>query len=121
MAVNAVIGTNEAFKPDETIYSGHHGPVTRARKVKADQGVLEAGLIVALDGDGNVVPYDPSGSEPVNKPVGVLLERCDTTKEDAAIVIVHGTVWKDRIHVGENPPSNDDLAALEAIGIWAMP
>jgi len=121
MAVNAVIGTYQQPIPEETIISGHHAPVTRPKKVKTAQGVLDAGLIVALDANGDLVPYDPDGSSPVNEPVGVLLERCDTSKEDTAVVVVHGTVWRERIHVSGAAPSADDLKKLEDIGVWPMP
>ena len=121
MAVNAVIGTHEFPTPDETIFTGHHSPVVKTKKVKTGQGVLEAGLIVALDASGEVVPYDPSATDSTNQPIGVLIERCDTDKEDAAAVLVHGTVWRERLLVGSSAPGADDLKKLEDIGIWAMP
>jgi len=195
MAVDAVVGTYEYPTPNETIFTGHHGPVVKSKKVKTGQGVLEAGLIVAASADGNVVPYgkesvtlgtgdgsatnfsgsfsniplapgsitvtdgtqtlrddgcgnlygDGSGTvnyetgeiavsfasavasgasvtaEATNQPLGVLIERCDTDKEDAAAVLVHGTVWKERLLVGSSAPEAEDLKKLEDIGIWAMP
>ena len=57
------------------------------------------------------------------QPIGVLLERCDTENEDAAIVVVHGTVWRDRVQVAgdETTPTEEDFNRLEAIGVYAMP
>ena len=120
MPVNGVIGTYTRPQYEETVIApGHPGPV-RNLVVKTGQGVLKKGLIVAKDASGLIVPYDPAGTDPVNKPVGVLFDGVDTDRVDVAPVIVHGTVYRNRLLVGENEPSADDLAALEAITIWPV-
>lgn len=194
MAVNAVIGTYQKSQ-DETIFTGLHGPVFRTMAVKTNNGVLSAGLIVAQDAEGLLIPFEAksvnigsgdgsgtefsgtipggrlapgtvtvtagtatltddglgrlsgAGSGTVNyktgavsvsfdtaptydapvvasaylRPVGVLAERCDTTKESAAIVIVHGTVFRDKLAVlGKDSPAPVDIAILEAsTGVFA--
>ena len=122
MAVSANIGVYQPYQPEDTVVSGHHSPIYKTKKVKTGQGVLDAGLIVAVDSNGEVVPYDPAGTAPVNEPVGVLVERCDTSKEDAAVVLVHGTVFRDRLKKADGSAlTADDEKALEAIGIYPMP
>ncbi len=42
---------------EETAKAGGHGPVVLVRRLKAGQGVLPCGLILAADGDDEGVPY----------------------------------------------------------------
>ncbi len=133
MAVTANIGTYTPFKPAEAIYSAEmHPPVILSMKVKADQGILEAGTIVGKDGDGLIVPYDPTATivvdsttgatapAPEATPIGVLVERVDTTKETVGNVLVHGIVFRERlIRVGADV-SEDDLKKLAEKLIWAI-
>ena len=195
MSVNAVIGTHTPPIPEETITSGHHPPITTTKAVKTSQGILSAGLIVGLNSDDKIVPYNVDtkslgtgdgsnkdfsgtltnaplmpesvtvtdgtktlkddghgnlygdGSGTVNyktgkasasftsapssgaavsatgarRPAGVLLERCDTDKEDACVIVIHGSVWEERISVDGATLSQDDIARLEAIGVFVVP
>lgn len=101
-----------------------HPAVVVTMKAKADNGTLKKGLLVAKDAQDEMVAYDPvsEGSEKNLK--GVLITTIDTdaagAADDAAPVLKHGTVVRDALLVGENPPSAEDLAALEAIGIFAL-
>ena len=196
MAVSANIGVYQPYQPEDTVVSGHHSPIYKTKKVKIGQGVLDAGLIVAVDSNGEVVPYEIAtvdigtgngtatdftgtftkapvlpgsvvvtdgtqtlrddgcgrlygdgtgtvnyetgtisvsfGSAPAadvtvsvtaaRKVIGVLVERCDTDKEDATNILVHGTVFRDRIKKADGTAlTADDEKALEAIGIYPMP
>ena len=46
--------------------------VVQTSKVKADQGILEAGLLMAWDGDGNLVSYAETENEVIGTGTGVL-------------------------------------------------
>ncbi len=117
MAFNANLGT-QSFQ-EKQVVTGTHPAVVRPMKALANQGSLEAGLVVAKDSSGLVVPYDPQGTAPVNDPVGVLISKVDTSVETVVRVLVHGTVVKESLLVGSNPASDSDVQALEAKGIWA--
>ena len=120
MAVNGVIGTYERSTFQSTVLAPGHDGVIRNVKVKTGQGVLKAGLLMAYNSDGKLVPYDPSASAPINSPVGVLAEDIDTDRTDVAPIVVHGTVWRTKLLVGSNPPSESDLEKLEEIYIWPV-
>jgi hypothetical protein len=119
MTVKANIGTYIPPKPEEAVYSEERHPaVILTKSVKAGQGVLEKGTIVALDGSGLVVPYNPSASDSTANPVGVLVERVDTDKETLGNVLVHGVVFRERLIVAGGTVTADDLKKLSQIGIW---
>lgn len=117
MAFDAVLGKQE-FKHVTQVIDFTHPPLVQAMKVKADQGELPAGLIVALDVNGEVVPYNPAEEAPVNDPIGVLVYGIDTTKETVGNVLRHGVVVKASLKVGNNAPTNEDLKKLESKGIF---
>ncbi|MEM1542874.1 MAG: hypothetical protein QXV82_09625 [Ignisphaera sp.] len=119
MAYDAVLGKQE-FKAATQVIDFSHPPIVQAMKVKANQGELSAGLIVALDANGEVVPYDSAGSSPVNEPVGILVYGIDTSKETVGNVLRHGVAVKASLKVGDNPPTANDLKALEAKGIYVV-
>ena len=100
--MNAVIGSMNVS--DTSVISRLHPPIMGTMKAKAANGTLAEGLVVAKDSNGDLVAYDPVGLAPLNTPVGILVHECDTTKDDAAVVLKHGT----------------DLAKLEAIGVFAV-
>ena len=120
MAVKANIGTYTPpqFKLEAVYSEERHPAVILAKPVKADQGVLEKGLIVALDANGKVVPYNPSAGGSTANPVGVLVERVDTSKETVGNVLVHGVVFRERLIVADAEVTEDDLKKLAEIGIW---
>jgi len=53
------------------------------------------------------------------KPVGVNVNECDSGEDDTALVLKHGTVRTKGLLTGATAPDAEDLAALEAIGIYA--
>lgn len=100
-----------------------HPPILGTMKAKAANGTLSEGLVLAKDANGDVVAYDPAGTGPTASLaviVGVLVHDCDTTKDDAAVVLKHGTVYLPKLLVGAAAPDAAALAALEAFGIFAL-
>lgn len=116
--MNAVLGTIEYGA--NGVVSQVHPPILKTMKAKANNGILAAGLVVAKDSNGDIVAYDPGGTAPVNAAVGVLVQDCDTATDNAAVVLRHGTVVLSKLKVGSGSPDADDLAALEALGIFAV-
>ena len=82
--------------------------------VATGQGTLEPGLVVAFNSAGAVVPYDPSGTAPVNDPIGVLTMRVDTDHEDVAPVLIHGRAVRRFVKVKNNPVDDATVAKLRA-------
>lgn len=116
--MNAVLGTIEYGA--NGVVSQIHPPVLKTMKAKANNGTLSAGLVVAEDSNGDIVAYNPGGTAPLNTAVGVLVQDCDTTTDDAAVVLRHGTVVLSKLKVGAGSPDATDLDALEALGIFAV-
>ena len=116
--MNAVLGTLSYGA--SSVISLIHPPVIKTMKAKANNGTLSAGLLVAKDSNGDIVAYDPGGSSPVNVCVGVLAQDIDTTTDNAAAVVRHGTVVLEKLKVGAGAPNSAALAALEALGIFAV-
>lgn len=98
----------------------HHPGIMVPMTALADNGTLPEGALLAKNAAGKIVAYDPAGAAPLNVVVGVLLEEIDTTKDDTALVIKHGTVRRGALKVGANAAADADVAALEAAGIYAM-
>ncbi|HDD52947.1 MAG TPA: hypothetical protein ENF32_02615 [Thermosulfidibacter takaii] len=61
MAFDAVLGTQQFT--EKQVAAGGHGPFGIAWPVKADQGVLEAGTVVAVDENNKLVPYGETSKE----------------------------------------------------------
>lgn len=97
-----------------------HPPVIKTMEAKPANGILPMGLLVAKDGDGLIDTYDPADLATLATCVGVLTRELDTTTDDAAAVIVHGTVVHELLKVGAGVPDADDLAALDALGVYAV-
>lgn len=116
--MNAVLGTIDYGA--SSVISAIHPPVIKTMKAKTDNGTLAAGLVVAKDSIGDLVAYEPLGDAPLNAAVGVLVQDCDTSTDDAALVLRHGTVVLGKLKVGSSAPDAVDLAALEALGIFAV-
>ncbi len=116
--MNAIIGSVD--RTHSAVADNVHPPVMKTMVALVDNGILKAGLILAKDSNGEIVPYDPADVATLKTPVGVLAHDIDTSTDDAAVVIVHGTVALDKLLVDTSAPDADDLAALEAITIWAQ-
>lgn len=126
MAVRANLGTQNLSQYWESIEHPMHPCVVLPMKAKAGQGVLEKGLIVGKDANGEIVPYDPAATDangnplPEATPVGVLAEEIDTGKDTIAKVIVHGTVFKERLKKASGTVNATDLEKLQALTIYAI-
>ncbi|MBI3584204.1 MAG: hypothetical protein HY096_09705 [Nitrospinae bacterium] len=105
---------------EKQVVDATHPAVILTMKVKANQGELAVGLIVAKDGNGDIVSYDSAGASPLNTPVGVLTMKVDSTKETVGNVLRHGTTVKSSLLVGTAAPSASDLTKLEDAGIFAI-
>ena len=116
--MNAVLGTMEYGT--SSVISAIHPPVIKTMKAKANNGTLSAGLVVAKDSNGDIVAYNPGGAAPLNVAVGVLTQDCDTSTDDGALVLRHGTVVLGKLKVGSGAPDGSALAALENLGIFAV-
>jgi hypothetical protein len=102
-----------------TVITTIHPPVIKTMEALPDNGILPMGTLVAKDGDGLLAAYDPDDLGTLKTCVGVLTRELDTATDDAAPVIVHGTVVLELLKVGDGALDADDLAALEALGIYA--
>jgi hypothetical protein len=102
------------------VASSTHPCVFKTYKAKAAQGTLPGGMLVALDADSKLVPYNRAGAAPLNVLKGVLSRPIDTTVDDAAIVIIHGTVNSSLLCYGAagDLVTAADLAALEAMTVY---
>lgn len=119
--MNAILATVNVS--DSSIIDRTHPPVLGTMKAKTANGTLAEGLVVAKNADGDLVAYDPAGTGDTASlavPVGILVHDCDTTKDDAAVVLKHGTAVKSALLVGAAAPEAADLAKLEAIGVYAV-
>lgn len=105
------------------VATDHHPGITVSMTALADNGTLPEGELVAKDADGLIVAYDPDGTgetASLAMVVGVLLEELDTAEDDTALVLRHGTVRREALKVAAAAAGDDDVAALAAIGIYAM-
>lgn len=105
-----------------SVASPTHPPVKKTILAASAQGVLPGGMLVALDATSHVIPYNRAGAAPANVLKGVLDKEIDTASDTAAIVVVHGTVIAELLVHGaaSGAVTSADLAALEAISIWAQ-
>jgi hypothetical protein len=113
-----------SFKESQVIAEGHP-VVVRSRVVKANQGTLNPGQLVAIDSTGLLVAYDPAytpgqGDPPAPVLAGVCLHLVDTAAEAAAEVIVHGTVVKEALKSLTAAAAPAQLTALEKLLIWPV-
>ena len=97
-----------------------HSPVKKTIAAAAAQGTLPGGMLVALDATSKVIPYNRAGVAPANVLKGVLDKEIDTSSDDAAIVIIHGTVNAELLVHGaaSDAITSADIAALEALGVY---
>ena len=114
--MNALLGTMDL--DTSSVMDMTHPPVIKTMEAKAANGTLAAGLLVAKDSGGDIVAYVPGGASPLNVCVGVLVHPIDTTADDAAAVLRHGTVVQSKLLVGSAAPDAAAVAVLEALGIF---
>ncbi len=106
-----------------SVVTNHHPGIVVSMTALANNGTLPEGELVAKDADGKIVAYDPEGTGETASlavVVGVLLEELDTTKDDTALVVKHGTVRREALKVAAAAADAAAVVALEAIGIYAM-
>lgn len=117
MAINGKLGTVEY---DEVRARGSAHPPVIVSGTFAAGGKLPLGLILARKADGSYAPYEPSGTAPLNAPVGVLDEDLDTARSTAGLVIIHGSALAALLKVGTDgtKPTTAQLAALRDAGIY---
>lgn len=119
---NAKLGTN-TFE-DKQILDRTHPGVILAVVFASAIGILPKGLIVAKNGAGLYVPYDPAAIDGTQNPVAVLVEEIDTADSTVAGVIRHGTVVAENLLVGDATAtvaaSVSDIALLADITIYAI-
>lgn len=91
------------------IVTASHPPIIVNCKFKVDNGVIEAGAIVSLDANGEMVLYD--GLLDVS---GIVLEDIDTSIANMSAVLKHGVVNKEYI----TPNDSSSFDALASMGIY---
>lgn len=118
--INGIVGT-KSLTEKSVMTDGHPG-VTQNFALKADNGILEAGTILAYNASGTAEAYDPSatGGSPLLTPIGVLLYQTDTARTTVGIAVVHGIVIKKALVVaGGTAADADDITALKtALSVW---
>lgn len=115
--INGKIG-EITVKEAQVIADTQHPPIIVSRILKANQGVLEAGSIIAVDNTGNLVFYDPSKTS--HQPVGILANIVDTDRQQIANLIVHGTVVKEALKVKTGNIDQTVIEKLEAKTIFVI-
>lgn len=117
--LNGVVGQQTIT--DKTVIDSRHPAVIRIMQFKADNGIIPAGEIAALDSNGDVVSYDPASVTTEVTPIGVCTEDTDTSKDTAGRVIVHGTVVAASLLTQGSKSSAAEVEALEADTlIWSF-
>jgi len=114
---NGVVGTQ--IISSKSVIDGRHPAVVRIMEFLTENGVIPAGEIIAFDSDGKAVSYDPTGTAPLNAPIGVCTEEIDTAKDSAGNVLVHGCVLASSLLTLGTASTVSHKAALEsAKPIW---
>jgi len=117
--VNGIIG--QATITDKSIIDDRHPAVIRFMQFKADNGVIKAGEILALDANGDTVSYDPASGGTEATPIGVCSSETDTAKDTIGSVIVHGTVVGRSLLTLDAASTSDEISALESNTlIWSF-
>lgn len=105
----------------EGIIDGRHPAVAKVLPFKEDNGVFEAGEIIALNAAGKADFYDGGGEGSLSVPVGVCIYKIDTAKDSLGSVLLHGTVIRAAV---KNKGARADNAAVSALEtntqIWAF-
>jgi len=118
MGIKGNVGTVSAG--GDRAHTGHHPPILGSRKVKVNNGIYPAGLIVKEDGAGDLVPYD--GATDTDPIVAVIDEPVDTAENSSAITLEHGTARKSVIKIKAVGDAAEaaDIKKLATIGIYAV-
>lgn len=117
--VNGVIGQQTIT--DKRVIDDRHPAVIRFMQFKADNGIIEAGEILAFDANGDVVSCDPASGTTEATPIGVCSAQTDTSKDTAGGVIVHGTVVAESLLTLGVKAVTAEIDALEANTlIWSF-
>lgn len=117
--VNGVVGQQTIT--EKTVIDDRHPAVVRLKQFKADNGVIPAGEIVALDANGDIVSYDPASGGTEATPVGVCTAETDTAKDSIGSVMVHGAAVSKSLLTKGAAASASEKTALEANTIiWAF-
>ncbi|MGD9808880.1 MAG: hypothetical protein AB7E76_10715 [Deferribacterales bacterium] len=117
--VNGVIGQQTIT--DKSVIDDRHPAVIRFMQFKADNGIIGAGEILALDSNGDVVSYDPASGGTEASPIGVCSSQTDTAKDTAGGVIIHGTVVGASLLTLGVKAVSAEIEALEANTlIWSF-
>ena len=98
----------------EHAHTEDHPAVILSGKVKAGTVAMPAGMLLAVDGNGDIIPYAGTGLVGVNDlPYAVGDEVCT--------YLAHGTV-KARLLVksGNAPAVAADIKALNTMGVWPV-
>lgn len=118
--VNGIVGTKTLT--EKSVVTDQHPVVNQTFALKANNGTLEAGTILALNASGTAEAYDPTATEgsPLLTPVGVLRYTADTTRDTAGVAVVHGVLIKKALIVaGGDAADDDDITALKtALSVW---
>lgn len=117
MAINAKITTLSVT--DAPVIDRTHPPVVLTVGAKPANGVLSRGLILTRDASGLLVAYDRAAQTP-GVIAGVLAENIDTSKDTAAVVLVHGTVVASALKHKDTAATAADITALASVGIYAV-
>jgi len=117
MTINGKVGS--FGYEGERAHTSDHPPVFKGGPVKADNGSYPAGLVLAVDGNGDLVPCEDLATETI---AGINDAPVDTTQEDVAVYVAHGTVKRDMLAKGAAAAALTaaDLAKLEALGVYAV-
>lgn len=120
--VNGIVGTLNVTEKE--VVTDFHPAVNRTVALKANNGVVAQGTILAYNASGTAEAYDPAATEgsTLLTPIGVLVYKCDTARDTAGIMLVHGVVMGDSLVVaGGDAADEDDIAALTAaLPIWTV-
>ena len=98
----------------EHAHTEDHPSVILSGKVKAGAAAMPAGMLLAMDSNGEIIPYAGADLIGVN-------DVPYTAGEEACIYLAHGTV-KARMLVktGDVAAVAADIQALNKVGIWPL-
>lgn len=99
------------------IASEGNGRISRVTGILAEGENLEAGTILAKDGDGKYVQLDHTANDGTEVVAGILLDNVNATDADAEIVVLDyhaevtadALVYPDGVNAGDIADINADL------------
>jgi hypothetical protein len=117
--VNGIVGQQTIT--GKTVIDDRHPAVVRFKEFKADNGIIKAGEIIALDASSTAVSYDPLSAGTEKTPIGVCANEIDTAKDTIGSVIVHGTVIGEALTTKGVKAVSAEVADLETNTlIWSF-